>query len=612
MGFRFLASACVTHPSSTWKPLPLRLARTVVCALLLLTGHGVTSRAATGPYSSAPGVTESTFPPRGKKLLNALARAESAWRQIAAGTLPPGDLADAGARYARATGEVIANLNGASHATLPDGLPAWDWHRPGATLRVGGYELVLASAKNIPGLWPIGTYDEAWWVDKPAVNQTIPRARRDGLGATLLAVRRGTAARRAREPGLPTRGYYLPATAMLDFDPPGSAPAPTRVTLKILDPRAVQTVAVGRRQSLTLAADFATPARQEVGARNFGWLSLAGFFRPERALDHTGTFFFEPFRPDKIPVVFIHGLNSDPSIWENATAEIMADPELSRRCQFWYFFYPTGVPVPASAERLRASLDHLRAFYDPAGNHPALDHLVLVGHSMGGLLAHLQVIDPGSQIYDAYFSVPPEKLDVPSGFRDTLRHDLLFRPRQDVGQVVFICTPHRGSRLADWGVVRLLSRLVAVPEKILSGATQLLTLNTDLLSPAMRRSGLRGLSSLDSLSPRNPYYPVLEKLPIQRPFDTILGDRGRGDSPGSSDGVVGYPSAHWDGAKTETVVPYGHQCAMKSEVCVTLHTLLRQDLLQNPQQSARIKPADKLRTTDNPQGISAPKSPSSR
>jgi len=42
------------------------------------------------------------------------------------------------------------------------------------------------------------------------------------------------------------------------------------------------------------------------------------------------------------------------------------------------------------------------------------------------------------------------------------------------------------------------------------------------------------------------------------PYHTIMGDRGRGDAPHSSDGVVPYWSSHMDGAKSELVVPSGH------------------------------------------------------
>ena len=42
------------------------------------------------------------------------------------------------------------------------------------------------------------------------------------------------------------------------------------------------------------------------------------------------------------------------------------------------------------------------------------------------------------------------------------------------------------------------------------------------------------------------------------PYHSIIGDRGRGDTPNSSDGVVPYWSSHLDGAKSEKIVPSGH------------------------------------------------------
>ena len=42
------------------------------------------------------------------------------------------------------------------------------------------------------------------------------------------------------------------------------------------------------------------------------------------------------------------------------------------------------------------------------------------------------------------------------------------------------------------------------------------------------------------------------------PFHSIIGDRGKGDTPDSSDGVVPYWSSHLDGAESEVFVPAGH------------------------------------------------------
>jgi hypothetical protein len=70
----------------------------------------------------------------------------------------------------------------------------------------------------------------------------------------------------------------------------------------------------------------------------------------------------------------------------------------------------------------------------------------------------------------------------------------------------------------------------------------------------MRRS-----NSVDSLSPRSSFLNAMNTIPMAPgvPYNTIIGDRGRGDSPNSSDGVVPYWSSHITGAESEDIVPSG-------------------------------------------------------
>ncbi len=527
--------------------------------------------------ASAPGTV-----PR-EQLAASLAQAQSAWQQMADPAIAGSLLMEAEARYAAATTAVVDEINALDQSSGEE--PAWNWQGPGSThLEAGGFVLELAAPESTKGAWKRGVYDRIETIHRPHVNRDVPTGLRAGLGATVLAVRDATEARLAREPGLPARGYHLPATVVLDFS--GAATArPHRVKLEVLDPRQIVEWRLGKRRTLPVGADFSTPVNEEVGTHVFGRLSFLGFFRPQRALEYSGLYSFGPFEPTKIPVVFIHGLNSDPSIWANATTDLLADPALSRRYQFWYYFYPTGVPAIASAHRLRDALDHMRAVYDPAGTNPNLNQLILVGHSMGGLLAHLLVIDSGSSFYDAYFGAPLEKLPVSSAARTSIRRNLFFTARPDVDEVIFISTPHRGSSLADWGIVRFLAKLIAIPENLLQLSTQILTLNVELLNPSLRNSGLPGFSVIDSLSPRNPYFRAIEKQTIRRPFHSIIGDRGRGDTPNSSDGVVGYHSSHWDGARSEQIVPFGHSCTSQPLVFGAIHQLIRQEMAEQKTKS---------------------------
>ena len=61
----------------------------------------------------------------------------------------------------------------------------------------------------------------------------------------------------------------------------------------------------------------------------------------------------EPYDPDRIPVVLIHGLTSIPQMWLPTISAIESDPELRGRYQFWVFAYPTGDPIAADRAQVQ-------------------------------------------------------------------------------------------------------------------------------------------------------------------------------------------------------------------------------------------------------------------
>ena len=115
----------------------------------------------------------------------------------------------------------------------------------------------------------------------------------------------------------------------------------------------------------------------------------------------TGLSLPRPYVRGKLPVVFVHGLWATPSSWRPMIEALTADPEIDRRFQFWTFGYSTGNPIPYSAYLLRRDLDEARRRLDPGKTDPALDRMVLVGHSMGGLLCKMVAVDPGLRLWRA-------------------------------------------------------------------------------------------------------------------------------------------------------------------------------------------------------------------
>ncbi len=101
----------------------------------------------------------------------------------------------------------------------------------------------------------------------------------------------------------------------------------------------------------------------------------------EKTESKSGLYLLEPYDPNRIPVVFVHGLLSSGYTWLNVSNAVRADPEIRRRYQVWAFFYPTGNPILYSALRLREDLALAQKKY-------GLKHgIVLVGHSMGAFFA---------------------------------------------------------------------------------------------------------------------------------------------------------------------------------------------------------------------------------
>src|ERR1700730_14494264 len=80
---------------------------------------------------------------------------------------------------------------------------------------------------------------------------------------------------------------------------------------------------------------------------------------------------------------------------------------------------------------------------------------------------------------------------------------------------------------------------------------------------------------IDLLTSRSPVLLGLDTLPIRPPYHTIIGDRGRGEIPNSSDGVVPYWSSHLSVVKSELIVPGPHGSYALPQTIAELKPILR-------------------------------------
>ena len=281
-----------------------------------------------------------------------------------------------------------------------------------------------------------------------------------------------------------------------------------------------------------------------------------------------------PYKPGLIPVVFVHGTASSIVRWAEMYNRLVADPEIRRRYQFWFFQYDSGNPIALSSLRLRESLTSAVAHLDPEGRDPALRQMVLVGHSQGGLLVRMQVTHTGSALWDAASRKPLETLTLRDDTRDLLRRALFVEPLPEVSRVVFICTPHRGSFVAGRRIIANLVRKLLTLPFALTGLAADVARNADA---AVSPEAVFVPSAVDNMSPNHHFIRALQVIPIAPAVtvNSIVAVDGDGPIETGDDGVVKYTSAHLDSVESEVVVRSPHSTQGRPETIEEVRRILR-------------------------------------
>jgi pimeloyl-ACP methyl ester carboxylesterase len=423
--------------------------------------------------------------------------------------------------------------------------------------RIGRYEMQFQPSRS-NGLWSPGFFDRL----KPAKESDHKHLRiwvhGPGFGGTLVGVRSG----RPGDPFAPKVGYACPITATLDFSSRQRTKGGARVVIIAPhDPTLQQTVRLGSTTQ-PLAYDLSAPLGHYPRA-NAAVMALRGLLRADKITQRAGLYMVEPYDSNRIPIVLVHGLLSTPHMWFNIVNAVRADPELRSRYQFWVFYYPTANPIVLSAWVFRNDLATAERLYHPKHG------IVLVGHSMGGLVSRMQAVDTDRVLWDQCFGQNADALYAKIPDNSLLKQTLVFHADPDVKRIVFICVPHRGSTLAVGLVGALGNGLIQVPRNVA------MMIRNTLGDSVAKLTGIKTPTSIRGLSPQSPVLIGLDKLPIKAPHHSIIGDRGRGDSPNGSDGVVPYRSAHLDSAQSEKIIPYGHGGYQSPEAINELLRILR-------------------------------------
>jgi hypothetical protein len=203
---------------------------------------------------------------------------------------------------------------------------------------------------------------------------------------------------------------------------------------------------------------------------------------------------------------------------------------------------------------------------------------------MGGLVSRMQATDTGRVLWDKLFSRNADSVYATTPQNSPGKQALIFKADPNVNRIVFICVPHRGSNIASGFIGLIAIRLIQNPSRTIQ------MIETSFGSSLESLTGMKNLrvpTSIHGLSPHSPILIGLENPPVKASYHSIIGDRGRGNSPNSSDGVVPYWSSHLQGAESEKIIPTSHSGYQSAEAIRELKRILHLNLQREPRQGVR-------------------------
>ena len=444
-----------------------------------------------------------------------------------------------------------------------------------------------------------------------------------GIGVPLIAIRKHCPTDSPLEKYYPP-GLCLPMTAFLRIVPDDSADIdddPTcesrpvlNFVLELHDPMTATHTLVGKNE-VPLESDLTTPLAYFLSNPVLNTLGTIGFLRPDLLLHNKiikrpveliaqtngvkrdgefkplkprpkygsdmskipelndesqetdensevwGIYMTQPYDPNKIPVVMVHGLWSTPITWMELFNSLRSIPEIRENYQFWFYFYPSAQPFWVSAAQLRKDLAEVRRTLSPRRDTPALEQMVLIGHSMGGLISRMQTLDSGDRIWQLVSDIPFDEIEETPNIKEEMENWFFFTQNSSIDQVITIATPFTGSDVSNNLTQWFSGKLIRLPHTLTNIITEFTTRNDDTLKAG---SLLKIKTSVESLAPNNPLFPLLVSNEYQSDahYHNIVGDQFHGPIleyfNAEGDGVVKLHSAAAIQAESFIKVPSSH------------------------------------------------------
>ena len=429
------------------------------------------------------------------------------------------------------------------------------------SLTVSGRSYEFAIEKQGPFLWDPTIFDQLTPAHQLQIEGLRNEYRERGLGAPLVGLVKNPRQHPELGSKIPPQGVTFPITAVLAFETRDviDKKPHRKATVAFYNSMQTDHVLVEGKQ-VPLETDYSTPLGLMLAKIEAKGGGLIGMLQSDEYADFAGIYMLEPISLKKTPVLMVHGLMSEPETWVEMFNDLRGEKNIRENYQFWFFKYPSGLPVIYSSSILRKQLSEIYTQYDPQGQNPYFNNLLLVGHSMGGLLSRTMIQDSEDIFWDTVFKEPIDTLPVSDEDRELLREILYFEQNPNIKRVIFISTPHRGSDWADKWFTRIGAGMIDLPGTFTTMSEDIGSIGQEKLAIDQKRLTKHAPNSLDNLSPSSVFTIATNKVPLAEevPCHTIYGIRKGKPGPGSSDGIVPYWSSHLDNTVSEVPVPSGH------------------------------------------------------
>ena len=333
-------------------------------------------------------------------------------------------------------------------------------------------------------------------------------------------------------------------------------------------------------KSYPLAANFSAPYGLWLAQNNLGKAAYLSLIDRDARLTMPHLYMLEPYNPNKKVVVLVHGLASSPEAWIRLTNDVMGDPVLREHYQVWQVFYSTNMPILESRFQIYAIIQQSFNLVD--NKSPAKKDAVLIGHSMGGIIARLLVSDA---------DLTPSAIKLfPNRRVQQFEKDPLFKARLDMkpipnfSRAIFLAAPHRGTEFADRWFTLAARKVIKLPGAFLGALTDVLQSSDPDLQDFVKDIGQGLIQNGPSDLSKNSKFTELTKNVVPYKgikFHSIMGNTTKSDDLNIiTDNVVPYTSAHLDGALSEKIIKGGHSIQETPEAVLELRRILRLQLTE--------------------------------